>query len=190
MDQLPKARPILFSAPMVRALLEGRKTQTRRVVKTKTDLNASLELIGPCRYGRPGDLLWVRERWGYKQQFRNPSAPPEGPILYSADAKNRNLTGPWRSSRIMPRVASRIVLQVSAVRIEMLQHITPADARAEGFDPSMDGEDPLTWFHNLWDSINSVHDADWETNPRVWVVTFALKSVSGKSVLAGVKDRL
>lgn len=143
-----KERPILFSGPMVRAILEGRKTQTRRIVKPQpaddvrtcnlpnnnvTGWESSLRhSYGPttvhvCPYGNPGDRLWVREKWAEMKW------PPTGPrFVYSAD-KDCDFT-PWRPSIHMPRWASRITLEVASVRMERLQDISEADAIAEGIE--------------------------------------------------------
>lgn len=148
-----KVRPILFSAPMVRPVLTGEKTQTRRVVNPQPvgmDLDAALDgnwlskpfggLLLPkvrdlpmhCPYGQPGDRLWVRETWRPIQ--------PGGPCIYLAtDGDGRYPPGPlrlfkWRPSIHMPRWASRITLEVTGVRVERLQDISEADAVAEGIE--------------------------------------------------------
>lgn len=137
----PTARPILFSAPMVQAILGGRKTQTRRVVKLTEagrvrrggrnwhpdDPNAILA----CPYGQPGDLLWVRETWA-----KDIPGCPNG-IAYRADHQCPHGDGPanpikWRPSIHMSRAASRITLEITGVRLERLQKIADKDAIAEG----------------------------------------------------------
>jgi hypothetical protein len=154
-----RERPILFSDPMVRAILEGRKTQTRRVVK-----GMALEWLAPdvftpdvvadpanhlCPYGAPGDLLWVRETWNefwaeeltegrYSQtgQAGSPARLPERMrVAYRADgdlAHAEHGRARWRPSIHMPRWASRLTLRVTSVRVERLRAITEEDARAEG----------------------------------------------------------
>ena len=149
-----KERPILFSGPMVRAILEGRKTQTRRIVKPQphTSLNDgepcglgwhtpkvtmerwqtaetfSKELSRHCPYGKPGDRLWVRET------FADVGWPPTGPqYVYRADPDSGdNDVQKWRPSLFMPRAASRITLEVVSVRVERLNAISEEDAKAEG----------------------------------------------------------
>ena len=160
-----KERPILFSAPMIAALLDGTKTQTRRVVK------ASGEGVR-CPYGKPGDRLWVRETHAlvtataYRasvgvQQTVNPSDPSEAAIYRAGWDRTRSTR--WRPSIHMPRWASRISLAITEVRVERLQAITAADARAEGVAG-------VAEYRLLWDVI---HGADaWEVNPWVWVVVF------------------
>lgn len=143
----PRERPILFSGPMVRAILEGRKTQTRRVVKPQptggpTKLTFCQEsrgawLLGkhlyPCPYGVPGDRLWVRETWGYRGQFYSENAHAEGPVIYRADGLPTDVHGErWRPSIHMPRRVCRLELDIARVRVERFQDITDADAMAEG----------------------------------------------------------
>ena len=150
MNQI-KERPILFSAPMVRAILEDRKTVTRRPVK-----GIALEWLSPegftpeytadprnglCPYGQPGDRLWVREAWQADAQLDS-VAPrelsPGEPILYPADGAVRQTgcamitPGKPRPSIHMPRSASRILLEITRVGVERLQDISEAQAKAEG----------------------------------------------------------
>jgi hypothetical protein len=139
-------RPILFSAEMVRAILNGRKTQTRRNIKYTTEhrgpinpayLEAHKNHPGwkdICPYGAPGDLLWVREAWRAPSQYDSipPSRlPPAVDVQYIADA-----VAPWasryRHTRFMPRWASRITLRITDIRVERVQDISDADAQAEG----------------------------------------------------------
>ena len=155
-----KERPIIFSAPMVRAILEGRKTQTRRVVKPQgsilTDRMArSLGVqpppvqnspVIPCPYGQPGDRLWVRETFSYwlRNSDRLPDESDYEAPWYRADADaygllGRDEYGPvyaeqllWKPSIYMPRTASRILLEVVSVRVERLQEISEDDCLAEG----------------------------------------------------------
>jgi hypothetical protein len=150
-------RPIIFSAPMIRALLDGRKTQTRRVVKMKDGLEhyaatgdlvnyyggrrlgMSFEgttLVQPIPYA-PGDRLWVREG----HAFGWPLAPgenlprnegPDHAVTYRADGHTPFGGGKWRSPIHMPRWASRLTLVVTDVRVQRLQEITGEDCIAEG----------------------------------------------------------
>lgn len=197
-----KERPILFSAPMVRAILEGRKTQTRRVVKPQPagkDLKSTLDgkwfskpfggLVLPmiedlpieCPYGQLGDRLYVREAWATHSCFD--AIPPRDlttrSIHYQADGKAE--TGKYRQAFHMPRWASRILLEITAVRVERLNDISEADSRAEGC-PWSDGApdehglptqlvvEAKDEFVHLWRSING--PGSWETNPWVWVIEF------------------
>lgn len=124
-----KARPILFSAPMVRALLDGRKTQTRRAVKVNSalaaDFMADKNASDACPYGQPGDLLWVRETFARVSDVdgSNPR------FAYRADG---HTPFGWKPSIHMPRAASRLTLEITDVRVERLHDISEADAKAEG----------------------------------------------------------
>lgn len=165
-----KERPILFSAPMVRAILEGRKTQTRRIAKEFDPTPGKMDGIlsrhphqQGCRYGKPGDRLWVRETWGWDDEDPSAVNPRYRATHSSADR--------WIPSIHMPRWASRITLKVESVRLERLQDISQKDAYSEGVtinDP--DGCDPVMSFAELWESING--PGSWEANPWVWVVQF------------------
>ena len=170
-----KERPILFNAEMVRAIRDGRKTQTRRVIKPQP-IRDYAELVSRCPYGAPGDKRWVREtwrddsfdwEWGTRQQ-----------IAYRADGDNGDHT--WRPSIHMPRWASRITLEVTGAGAERVQDITPEDVVAEGV--SLDGLcDYPAWifsnaiyeqFRELWDSPNAKRGYGWDSNPWVWVLEF------------------
>lgn len=152
-----RERPILFSAPMIRAILSGRKTQTRRIVKPGK----------PCPYGQAGERLWVREAWG-----RHPESPA---IVYRADADclphpfGRLGEPKWRPSIHMPRAYSRILLEITGIRQERLHDISNSDALAEGVEPRL-GYSAAYCFARLWESI---HGPDaWGADPLVWVVGF------------------
>ena len=150
-----KERPILFSGPMVRAILAGRKTQTRRVAKLEPidpGLNFAFSGLSPddqgargfvlssrgkggcwnertkpklCPYGKAGERLWVRETW------RPHPDGQLGKIIYRADAPDDD-SKKWKPSLFMRRWASRLVVEVLKVRLERLQEISEADAIAEG----------------------------------------------------------
>lgn len=196
-------RPILFSGPMVRAILNGTKTVTRRVVKPQrhpfgrmlTADEVAGEAIGGtcavlCPYGQPGDQLWVREAWAADAQVNGvaPRELSEGePILYPADGAIRQTgcamikPGKTRPSIHMPRTASRILLEITAVRVERLQEISEEQAIAEGVHRDLrmwfatdEGGPAFTWpqhaFEHLWRKINGAEC--WDANPWVWVVEF------------------
>lgn len=184
-----KSRPILFSAPMVRELLDGSKTQTRRVAKTEIVLgrealfaprpgnkhaptfllpDAKEQALAFCPYGQPGDQLWVRETH---------CAFDVGRVHYRADYQSDPVGEKehgviWKPSIHMPRWASRITLEIVSVRLERLQDISRGDAMAEGcpFPNMAQGADPRNWYADLWNSINGPDT--WATNPWVWVVEF------------------
>lgn len=157
----PRERPILFSNPMVRAILDGSKTQTRRVVKPVRALTlerlareAPPDVIqGLCPYGAPGDLLWVREAWcyatdsfavtvgaGYRADTSTrlrgdlpPSTIPDGSTVYNELSEDwPNNVRRWRPSIHMPKWAARIWLEVTDVRVQRVQEISEDDAAAEG----------------------------------------------------------
>lgn len=178
-----KERPILFSGPMVRAILDGRKTQTRRVCKVQwaepmPPERAALLVAHQCPYA-PGQRLWVRETWAHIG-----GTDVSGWLCYRADINKRQDTltrvRTWRPSIHMPRWVSRITLEVTGVRLERVQDISEADVAAEGCDnnPQEWNEDMNRYgvarssFAALWDSINIARGYGWEGNPWVWVVEF------------------
>ena len=193
-----KERPILFSAPMVRAILAGTKTQTRRAVKSTGmyAIDASIHgeevarrelaaLATRCPYGQAGDQLWVREAFSGPHCMDASdgckAVPPSkwgdcSRIWYWADGNPTE--GDWtrpRPSIHMPRWASRILLEITAVRVERLQDISETDAEAEGIQEIVDaGVDhdgtPRDAYRALWEQINGADS--WSANPWVWVVEF------------------
>jgi hypothetical protein len=155
--------PIIFSAPMIRAILDGQKTQTRRLLKGKPPKFAS------------GDTLWVRESWTLAAD----DARPDGFPVYRADGTPKSPHGPWRSPIFMPRWASRIALSVTAARVQRVQDISEADAMAEGaqpvFVPPDCGSAPhVEGFRALWDSIHG--DGAWDRNDEVAAYTFTVQA--------------
>lgn len=181
----PAERPILFSGPMVRALLDGRKTQTRRIVKGAAlyylEDEAAAEILeselasefvadpdnGLCPYGTPGDTLWVRETFC--------PADTRSGFAYCADTplgSDQRGMG-WRPSIHMPRGASRLTLTITEVRVERLQDITEADAIAEGLYRSLPDDADRDWFlaHTQEQSGTPPTIGEWETfNAGVWMV--------------------
>ncbi|MCE9982484.1 morphogenetic protein [Leclercia adecarboxylata] len=204
-------RGMIFNAEMVRAILDGRKTQTRRVVKFKLrepglNLNFSGLKLGHyrtgdsssgyvlasrgamgcwndktfpahCPYGQPGDRIWVRETFGDCGER----------LVYRADIDDgaKCKVERWTPSIHMPRWASRILLEITDVRVERLNSISEEDARAEGVPPAGDllPDYPDTYltpagdfatakvaFHRLWQSIYG--DDSWPANSWVWVIEF------------------
>ena len=225
-----KERPILFSAPMVRALLAGTKTQTRRVLKTQPaaverwkhgertdDTSARYAVLrddagkgwancGPfgCPYGELGDRLWVRETfyaWGrWETRFSAKKGRDEWHFIdltlecgksyaYAADGLQPQPMGGrreagaaprwWKRPAIhMPRAASRLMLEITGVRVEQLRSISNDDAYDEGVvnwaaEVVKDGNkfpSAQRAFRALWESINGAES--WEANPWVWAITF------------------
>lgn len=218
-------RPILFSGEMVRAILAGKKTQTRRLVSPKSfagkwldgcdpgetesrseaSIGARAYVADPGNYPPyvVGDRLWVRETWAGADDMAGIGSDCDGPpqcVAYRAD-KTARIVSPtsdgqpsaaadtyawnwdmlkWRPSIHMPRWASRITLEVTAVRVERLQDISEEDAEAEGVDGSGPVGNMRVWsemgrhryqFAGLWDAINGKR-CPWDSNPWVWVVEF------------------
>lgn len=200
MEKQFKKRPILFGGAMVRAILDGSKTQTRRVVKraiigephcTVSDAESGLALSNlwvddeemfSCPYGQPGDRLWVRETFSANELME---------CEYKADRGVKPPCG-WTPSIHMPRWASRINLEITGVRVERLNDISDANAKAEGLkyhplykewggveDHPCSRPDCPKWrwyetpkdaFKYLWESISGA--GNWSDNPWVWVIEF------------------
>lgn len=192
-------RPILFSGSMVEAILDGRKTQTRRVIHPQPDEciwfdvqptpyrhvinpqqpNVVHKNIIKCPYGKVGDSLWVRETWTINSNVRDGDSTA---YYYRASCGRNNIK--WRPSIFMPREASRITLEITDVRVERLQDISEKDALAEGvLDYEVKPQTvrlpehkawrlPQVEFQKLWDSINKKRDYGWNSNPWVWVIEF------------------
>jgi len=225
-----KERPILMNGPMVRATLDGSKTQTRRLVKPQPD-HFHRDIIGKqepydqadwdrlipqfgekeisCPYGQPGNWLWVRETWGVISNSWDesgelcdwlPNRPAtaihemrfgrgyyDGHVIYAADGPNEwagdddgggEPRSAWHPSIHMPRIASRITLEILSVRVERLNDISEADALAEGAltwaqeqeTQIKDTSDARQAFMALWGSING--PGSWDSNPWLWAVEF------------------
>lgn len=207
--------PILFNGEMVRVILDGRKTQTRRPVSPQPSSGVQWNPIvlngyagwtdghgSPlhCPFGENGDQLWVRETWKMSSEGKHyHSGTMHLYVDYRAGRRsgwgqqqsefaiNDNLShrawgkvaaGRWRPSIHMPRWASRITLEVTAVRVERLQEISHDDALAEGIDPEAPYNNYATGsiyrdtFASMWDSIYAVRGYGWSTDPWVWVVEF------------------
>lgn len=211
-----KERGMIFNGEMVRAILDGRKTQTRRPIKWKQtrfteigeredgskwpwseDAEHACDFWHPCPFGAVGDRIWVRETFaalesGSYEQVK----PQEGhcqDLRYAAtdrlaksDADIRGYK--WVPSIHMPRWASRILLEITDVRVERLNSIHDVDAMREGIQnlttcshadfgiPGVvNAQHPVRAFQLLWESI---YGADsWRANPWVWVIEF--KRVEG-----------
>jgi hypothetical protein len=184
-------KPIIFNTEMVRAILDGRKTQTRRVVKDLPEdfpngINSDVVVkkVGDfwclptsrgykkSPYGGMGDTLWVRETWTYKPEWTKPA--------YRADWKTpdkaiETMDAKWWPSIHMPRWASRLTLRVVNVRAERVQQIEPRDCVAEGVYNAGSLASNTMYreaFAALWDSINAKRGYSWNNNPWVWVVEF------------------
>lgn len=175
-------RPIIFSAPMILALLAGRKTMTRRLAWRDAEPNAGVAVPTIWQKVRPGDRLWARETW---------QDCDEGPMYRATWPTEGAVVVNWRSPIHMPRSASRITLTVAAARMERLHAISEDDAIAEGLwycdegeaagfwfgDPSMRGpvygEGAVECYARLWETLHS--RASWDANPDVVALTFAVE---------------
>lgn len=222
-----KERGMIFNGEMVRAILDGRKTQTRRPVRFPVlDKNLGCELAGNelagelsagnylnSAFGRPGDRIWVRETWAIlgnedgccidweeklcKADERSAARiyrasceqKPGNYGLWSipddADwkphTKDHQYEGAWRPSIHMPRWASRILLEITDVRVERLQSITFGDICKEVGCGLYDFR-PATYGFQVWEELwKSIYGAEnWQANPWVWVIEF--KRVEGGAV--------
>lgn len=199
-----KERPILLNAEMVRAVLDGRKTQTRRILTPRQlkmiDAAASIGECYPlefghqhensqsyyrewCPFGEVGDRLWVRETWAEaggsapELQLYRASYPAHVPCHYENVPPAEKIR--WRPSIHMPRWASRITLEITGVRVERLKCISEEDARAEGAPTEccVIGDKHFLGFRTLWRSIYG--EESWQDNPFVWVIEF--KRVEGEA---------
>ncbi|MGA6517174.1 hypothetical protein ACPEF8_28085 [Klebsiella sp. K796] len=194
-----KERGMIFNGEMVRALLDDRKTQTRRPIKWKQtrfteigeredgskwpwseDAEHACDFWHPCPFGAVGDRIWVRETWARYNIDQN-----SHDIAYRATTpEDWPEEGRWRPSIHMPRWASRILLEITNVRVERLNAISEEDARAEGIidggclncgepepcgcaNPEPDATDAFAY---LWQSIYG--QESWNANPWVWVIEF------------------
>ena len=197
---------ILFSTSMIQAILERRKTQTRRVIKPqpfdpdyvkcindkgtwvfKSQSEITFWIYGKCPYGQVGDRLWVRETWASQHKFDHLPPrliPHDANIHYAA---SENLGGLMhRPSIFLPRWASRLTLEITDIRVQRLQEISEDDCESEGIlftylkgNPCRVGCNHNA-YHELWDSING-KTHPWESNPWVWAISFKL--------LGGQSDR-
>ena len=220
-----KERSIIFKQEMVRAILDGRKTQTRRVMRLPenqhqlcaADNAHDLMQMFKCPYGQLGNQLWVRESFGYmwpdncedgriyddthfdgrpieKEECRivYKATEPDALWAYEGQANVHHIDDDegsclmWRSPRFMPRIASRLILRITDIRVERVHDITPAQAIAEGVTTT---EKTIVRFHkwenlglgermaldafaDLWNSINAKRGYGWDINPWVWVIVF------------------
>lgn len=193
-------KPIIFNTKMVKAILAGRKTQTRRVIKPQPKgevtcceggygirKDCGIVMLQPPYL--PGDVLYVRETWAPCATVD--SFFDEKNLYVYAANYNEPVPWRWRTPIYMPKAAARIFLLVKDVRVERVQEITEGDALAEGIDwmddacwdngwsPTLNdpdsGGEPLlrVGYASLWDSIYAKHDFGWETNPWVWVIEFS-----------------
>lgn len=215
-----KERPMLFTTDMVIATVKETKTNTRRLKGLEIlnerpdawrfagvnafgdflfyDVHGSITGHDPqdctrvvkCPYGKPKDLLWVRETWRYSDDLQAPyDYKAAFELEYTAEYLQRTI-GSWKPSIHMPKDAARIWIQITDIRVERLQSITNKGAIAEGIQKVKGGYRDYTenitapapgayWsFNSLWCKING--EASWDLNPWVWVITFKVLSTTGR----------
>ena len=194
-----KERGMIFNDEMVRAIIDGRKTQTRRIMKPQPAndiargtfpnteaygwVSSMKHKFGSttahfCPFGQPGDRIWVRETWAEagagapELKLYRANYPAHVPSRYENVPSAKQIR--WTPSIHMPRWASRILLEITNVRVERLNSITEEDAGNEGYpaDPSPFGGymDKWLWFRQLWDGIYP--EQSFKHNPWVWVIEF------------------
>lgn len=200
-----KEHPILFSTPMVQALLDGRKTMTRRIVKHISHISSEIStfdlqklfdefpdyVLSLCPYSQPVDLLWVRETAQILGFDSEGNHVENGLWIYKADGekaqKHLNLTenARWKPSIHMPKVAARIWLKITNIKVERVRDISEVDAKKEGVDISAHkgldyayGRENQYAFRDLWIEIHG--SSSWEANPWVWAIEFEILSTTGK----------
>lgn len=200
--------PILFNTEMVRAILDDRKTCTRRVIKDAVKENQEINKNGKGEFElyditsrcgipkgkiynppyQPGDILYVRETWHkYTKRVGNGESCHLAEFYgYKASiANSEDANEPWKPSIHMPKEAARIWLKVTDVRVERLQEMDKTDALKEGIDPRLciNLSHALTKFKKIWDSTIKKSDLDiygWKANPWVWVIEFERCEKLGK----------
>lgn len=189
-------KPILFNDPMINAILEFRKTQTRRLIKVQPQQFHKLGVkFIECPYGNVSDLLWVRENFAVGKGYDNvsPIDIPEDiymKIYYTADGEKPPSAGKIRPSIFMPKWMSRLTLEITDIGTQRVNDISEEDAMAEGCPPGKlnDGQEYIKIepgnivlspgafvttrgiFKILWGSIHG--EDSWEKNPWVWVIKF------------------
>jgi len=196
-----ECRPKTLTTACVRAILAGRKTQLRQALDPQPpegvsiagmDLEGRLTWIDggrtargePCPLGQPGDRLWVREPWTLPAEVDGRLEPGVAlsHVRYLADEKRGPRMGAeaqagFRPAREMPQWASRLILEITGVRLEQVQAASPEDLAAEGGMwregapvPSPDAD--RDGFARWWNAVNPARGTTWERNPWVWVVEF------------------
>lgn len=191
--------PILFSTEMVKAILGGRKTQTRRICNErlwpifieseKVNSKVCLSMMDweiPCPYGKVGDTFWVKEDYKYLLQSDMvityyKSSINKDRVIYTPwnclnDKTQKKLIkgkqGVWKSKLLMFKFMARIFLEITNIKVERVQEITLADIKAEGLPIDRKFEETKTAWIDLWDSLNAKRGYDWDKNSWVWVIEF------------------
>ena len=202
-----RRHPILFSTEMVKAILEGRKTQTRRIIKSRHESGmfaVSTAKYEPdavgyyhnrcvdsldwdegtvdgggilCPYGEVGDILWVREGWRYAGGYESKPDYSVMDISQFVYKADEEWNGPFKPSIHMPKNACRIFLEITDIKVERLQDISESDCCKEGCGLPVLRDYKKPKFAALWKSING--DESWDKNPWVWVIEFKVISTTG-----------
>ena len=194
-----KERPMICQGWGVQAILDGRKTQTRRIIKFEASPAWEIDCLTQnavyfrlidrpdiasirvnCPHGEVGDRLWVRETWCVGVEWDDEKPSDIDPlcggndIWYLADGEKTEGYGKARPSIFMPRWATRLQLEITGIRVERVQDIGVQDAGKEGVVRPETTICDLTvdMFERLWDSINSKRGYGWDKNPWVWVIEF------------------
>jgi hypothetical protein len=186
-------RPIIMSSESVRAILDGRKTQTRRVVKPIPETYPYEITEADCTYGKVGDRLWVKEKYGFKPSVETGEYETVYcDDFYIADELIWTEYGLWKNPMFMPRSYSRLTLEITDVRCERLQDISKEDCFNEGIiqigykhfhngiqSGELDEDDncyyystPEESYSRLWNTLYTKRGFPWESNPYVWAIEF------------------
>lgn len=197
-----KVTPMLFKDEMVRAIVDGRKTQTRREMNVQPCRKPNLLMLGnsltamwmnkhedgnevlKCPYGKPGDLIYIKETHAFSRLFdlMPPRDVPVGSDVYYKAAMSEqefhNLCAVTRPSIFMPRWASRLTLKIKSIRLERLQDISEEDAKSEGAEPKLCTgypypNPPSTHINGFCQLWQSINGpGSWEANPWLWVIEY------------------
>lgn len=177
--------PIIFSGSMVRAIIAGHKSQTRRLV-TNTHLTTydlmkySQSTLETSPYGRVGDMLWVKEVWRVSVRFdqlKPSNIPTDSQVEYQADSSSSTLnSGKWRTPLFMPNRLSRLKLKITSIRIEPLCKCSEEDAKDEGMI-ALEGQQTSyrDIYKGTWENLHG--KGSWESNPLIWVISFDIHKV-------------
>lgn len=193
-----KESGLTFKALLVRAILDGSKTQTRSVVRPQPTAGQGMVNAaycgrprlwlrdGPCSeddlvyewrcpFGKPGDHIYVRETFAQGIRAMNAKRNEDTPFAYAANGTTQGRLGDkWRPAIDMPISAARLWLEITAVRVERLQSISEEDAEAEGvsFLRAVPGADETLTAKQLFKCLTDSAGGDWAANPWVWVIDF------------------
>ena len=170
-----KERPIIFSGPSVLAIQQNRKFQTRRIIRKPETYTRIRDCAYCCPYGDQGNRLWVREAFLLRPGLETISKPH-----YRADGEKSGWM--WKSPLFMFRRDSRLLLEITEVRVQRRQEIDEADAQREGWafeglQPNQ-SYDPVVmdtarhWYRSEWDRLNAKRGFPWSANPWVWTISF------------------